>query len=927
LIAVSTDCLIAGQAEIREVALRRSTGSTQVIVYLESLVQYKCGRLTGPERLYVDLFNTRVKPHVSERLASFHDALLSRVRIGQNESAARMVLDLNPAVKRTLVSMESDPPRLVIKLKGRFKFAPGDPASSGPELPPALLEAPALSSFEISVGAAVPEWLNSARFQNLPAETKPQPPSTATAPATVQPSPAATRPTKTPLALESSRILRIPRVSRAPKLQDFLIGTPREAEARITDFRQREPGDGVPATQKTTAYLSYDETNLYIVFECQDEPGKIRGRLVHRDAIADDDQVLVYLDTFHTRQRAYVFATNPLGIQQDGVVIEGEEEPDFSFDTLWYSEGRRTAQGYVVWMSIPFKSLRFSSAPVQTWGIALGRSVIRNSESSFWPYITQRIEGFVPQMGTLEGLEQISPGHNMEFIPYLTYIGSHYLDTNRPAYVSTERGRGGMDSKVVLKDALTLDVALNPDFSEVETNDPQVTVNQRYEVFFPEKRPFFLENASFFQTPINLFYSRHIADPQFGVRLTGTVDRWNIGVIAANDRAPGHSLDPSDPLYQRETDIGVLRIQHEFREQSNIGVLATSRDFGSSSNRVFSMDTRLKLSPNWVFAGQAMRTDTRNQDHTHLLGAGYLAELSYTGRHFTYSGNYTDLSPGFRSPLGYVRRVNIRQINHYAGYFWRPQGRGVLAFGPGATGLIDWDRKGVLQDWIARLYFTVYFKGQTEFKVTRSQSFELLSGRVSPTAGINPEDTVDTGTNAGGLRLGFRKKASSLEFSTAWLHWLGIATTYSQGTGVNNARVVIAGIELAQKISKRELQTGRANLIAAMRAGTHAEYKESLTQPETEVRSLEALLPPPAPKMDSMVLVQALIRIFAQFAMLSMIQKLDLLREALTEITVDGRTIASVTISGGYLGMGATTMVRSKWPYWRLSRGPGSQRP
>jgi hypothetical protein len=129
--------------------------------------------------------------------------------------------------------------------------------------------------------------------------------------------------------------------------------------------------------------------------------------------------------------------------------------------------------------------------------------------------------------------------------------------------------------------------------------------------------------------------------------------------------------------------------------------------------------------------------------------------------------------------------VNIRQINQYAGYFWRPQGRGVLAFGPGATGLIDWDRKGVLQDWLAHLDFTVYFKGQTEFKVTRSQSFELLSGPVSPTAGINPEDTVDTGTNAGGPRFGFRKNASGLEFSTAWLHWLGIATTYNQGTGVN----------------------------------------------------------------------------------------------------------------------------------------------
>jgi hypothetical protein len=757
-----------------DVSLQSSPGSTMVTVYLDSAVRYRFERLPTPERLYVDLHNTRPKPYVIEQLASLHDVLFSRVRIGQNESSTRVVFDLRPAAGRTLVSMESDPPRVVIKIESRFNPLPGVPGKSEPAAV-ALLEPPALSALEVPTNAAVTEWLNTPQVN---------PPGTDGSAGRSAPQRAL--PVIQPTApVEQDRSVRIPKVSRPPKLQDFLNGTSREAEARITDFRQREPGDGVPTTRKTTAYLSYDDANLYIVFECQDEPGKVRGRLVRREDIADDDQVLVYLDTFRTRQRAYLFATNPLGVQQDGEIVEGEEEPDFSFDTLWYSKGQLTTQGYVVWISIPFKSIRFSSAPGQSWGIALGRSIIRNSETSFWPYITQRIEGFVPQMGTLEGLERISPGRNLQFIPYLTFAGSHYLDTNRPAYVSTVRGRGGMDSKVVLKDGLTLDVALNPDFSEVESNDPQVTVNQRYEVFFPEKRPFFLENASFFQTPVNLFYSRRIVDPQFGVRLTGTVDRWNIGVLAANDRGPGRLLDPSDPLFRRGTDIGVLRIQREFGEQSKIGVLATSRDFGSSSSRVFSMDTRLKLSPNWVFAGQAIRTYTRNQDHSHLSGAGYWAELLHTGRHFTYSGTYTDISPDFRSPLGFVRRVNIRQINQYAGFLWRPEVHRVLYFGPSANGLVNWDRKGVVQDWLATLDFTVFLTGQTEFKVTRSQSFELLSGPISPTAGINPEDTVDTGTNAGGPRLGFRKNASSMNFSTAWLHWLGFSAFYSQGTGVN----------------------------------------------------------------------------------------------------------------------------------------------
>ncbi len=555
-------------------------------------------------------------------------------------------------------------------------------------------------------------------------------------------------------APEQPRSIRIHRVSRAPVLEDFLDGSPPNQEASVTDFRQREPGDGAPASQRTRAYLSYDDRNLYIVFVCDDEPGKVRGRMVKREDIKDDDQVTVYLDTFRDRQRAYIFAANPLGIQQDGILTEGGKT-DYSFDTLWYSEGRLTPQGFVVWIAIPFKSLRFSDAKLQTWSIALGRSILRNNENSFWPYITQRQAGFVQQMGSLEGFEQISPGHNVQLIPYGTFTRSRFLDTGRPAFVTTDHGRAGLDSKIVVRDAFTLDVALNPDFSEVESNEPQVTVNQRFEVFFPEKRPFFIENAGFFETPVNLFFSRRIADPEFGARITGKAGRWAVGALGADDRAA------TDPLTGRHAAIGVVRVQREFGGQSHVGLLATSRDFGSASNRVFALDTRLKLNANWFFTGQLIRSYTQDPDHRRRSGAGAFGELAHNGRHFNYSGSYTDFSPTFSSQLGFIRRVDIRETDQYASYFWWPEGRRVTSFGPSVIALVNWDRTGRVQDWFASTDFAVYMTRQTQLKLSHSNSFELFE------------------------RHGFQKHANSLSFFTGWVNWLAFFAFYSQGAGVN----------------------------------------------------------------------------------------------------------------------------------------------
>ncbi|PYT98136.1 MAG: hypothetical protein DMG34_22105, partial [Acidobacteria bacterium] len=221
-------------------------------------------------------------------------------------------------------------------------------------------------------------------------------------------------------------LARIPRVSKAPKLEDFLESRTREAELVVDDFRQYVPGDGNEATEKTAAYLSYDDKNLYVVFVCYDG-GQVRAHLSKREDVDQDDGVGVLLDTFRDHHRAYVFYSNPLGIQSDSIYSEGQTY-DFSFDTVWNNEGRLTPDGYLVWFSIPFKSLRFSHAPEQTWGVALYRVVLRKSEYDYWPYITQRVEGITQQFEPVGGLEHVSPGRNMQIIPYGLLASDHFLN-------------------------------------------------------------------------------------------------------------------------------------------------------------------------------------------------------------------------------------------------------------------------------------------------------------------------------------------------------------------------------------------------------------------------------------------------------------------------------------------------------------------
>jgi len=582
-------------------------------------------------------------------------------------------------------------------------------------------------------------------------------------------------------------VFQIPKVSRPPRLIDFVKGITRESEIKITTFRQREPGDGSPASQSTAAYLSYDDKNLYVVFVCKDEPGKVRAHLTRRDEADGDDQVSLYLDTFGDRRRAYYFGANPLGVQTDGIFLDeaanssqdnGEEDSaqdtnlDLSFDALWYSAGQITRDGYVVWMAVPFKSLRFAKRESQTWRIALGRTFARSNEEVFAPYITERVEGMTGQFARLDGLQTISPGRNIQLIPYGFLSNNRTLndeDLARPLYLNRTQGRGGGDAKIVLRDAWTVDLTGNPDFSQVETDDPQLTVDQRFEVFFPEKRPFFLENSDLFKTPINLFYSRRIENPQFGARLTGKSGPWSLGLLTIDDREPGfinfetglpRSL--SDPLHGLRAAIGVGRLQREFGDQSSVGILVTSEDFAAQSNRVYSADTHLRLNSNWSLTGQFVNSQTRNQDGSRESGFAGVAELFRSGRNLTYLTSYDDRTPNFNgNQLGFIQRTDIRQVTNYASYLWRPEGKHILSFGPLMTVLGNWDHTGKIQDLYSQVGFTASFTNSTQLQVAHNQAYELFDG------------------------IGFHKGSNAITFSSQPLRWLGYSGAFSQGTDIN----------------------------------------------------------------------------------------------------------------------------------------------
>jgi hypothetical protein len=596
--------------------------------------------------------------------------------------------------------------------------------------------------------------------------------------------------------------LTIPRLQRAPTLDDFLsmkpLGDVAMQMVKVTGFTQRNPHDGESVTEPTEAYLGYDQKNLYVVFVCFDDPKQVRARMSRREDIFDDDQVEVILDTFHDRRRAYAFQTSPLGVQWDAIWTEASREEetaahfDTSFDTVWDSKGKVTDRGFVVWMAIPFKSLRFPASKQQVWGIILYRNIVRNTEDAFWPHVTYKIEGRLGQAATLNGLEGISPGHSIELIPYGVMRGFRALDTRDPAnpffQKATAQGQPGMDAKFVIKDHFVLDMTANPDFSQVESEDPQITVNQRFAVYFPEKRPFFLENEDFFRTPLDLFFTRSIGDPSAGIRLTGKEGPYSVGLMATDDRSPGLAVPDFGPLSGVRSYFTIARVSRDIFGQSSIGALYANWECPATGefNRVGGLDTHLKLNANWTLDGQAVVSSSNlnlsceanlypfssgnRGNGNYYAGPAQKVELRNNGLHFSYDGIYDDISPGFVSVPGFVNRVDIREFLQEANYRFRPKSGWVVDWGPSLVNYFTFDHSGLRLDTDYNPYLSIQGRGQTLIILS---PYETYRERLRPQDAFVP------------TALDFHEHRSGVQVQTSYLRKATVAASYYWGDGIN----------------------------------------------------------------------------------------------------------------------------------------------
>ncbi len=473
----------------------------------------------------------------------------------------------------------------------------------------------------------------------------------------------------------------IPRLEAGVEIDGVLDESVWSRALVLDGFSQYLPVDGRPAEDSTRVLVWYSPTHIYFGIRAFEDHAEVRATLADRDKIAGDDFVQILLDTFHDQRQAFLFGVNPLGVQSDGMIRDGSRRSgpmarrsrseytiDYSPDFVYESKGRLTPDGYEVELRIPFKSLRFQAADSQDWGINIIRRVQHSGYEDTWNPVLQANASFLAQSGTLTGLTQLSRGIVLDVNPELT---SSVTGAPSPAGWSydTQQPEVGGNVRWGITNNLFLNGTVNPDFSQVEADVAQLQFDPRSAVFFPEKRPFFLDGIEQFNTPNRLIYTRRLANPEAAVKLTGKVSKTSLAFLSGVDDKTTSLSGDDNPIYN------VLRVRRDVGGQSTLGLAYTDRVDGSDYNRVVAADGRLVL-------GQYAVTFQGGASVTRSLGATRSAPIwqlnvNRSGRRVGFGSSISGLHPDFHSASGFIQRVGIVRAN------FRP--RMTLFGNPGAT--------------------------------------------------------------------------------------------------------------------------------------------------------------------------------------------------------------------------------------------------
>ncbi|MBT8142471.1 MAG: carbohydrate binding family 9 domain-containing protein [Gammaproteobacteria bacterium] len=469
----------------------------------------------------------------------------------------------------------------------------------------------------------------------------------------------------------------LPSISQAARI-DGVMDEPQWQEALKLDLiYETSPDENTPAKQKTTAYLYENGESLYVAFRAEDsDMSQLRAFIKDRDSAYQDDFVGIQMDTFNDEQRAYEFFVNPYGSQMDLLYDESSDDDDDSWDAIWDAQGSIDEGGYTIEMEIPFSNLRFeSSSDVKTWGIEVLRVHPRDQRRIYRNSPRNRNRNCILcQFHKLKGFQNAKQGNQLELNPVLTIGKSESRNDAGELVTNSTDYEPGLNVRWGITPELTLDGTLNPDFSQVESDSAQLSVNETFALFFPEKRPFFQEGSNYYNTHMNVIYTRNVTDPEYGLKLTGRQNSHTFGAFAVKDEItniilPG-TFGSSFTSLGAESDVYAGRYRYDFNPDLNIGLIGTYRDSGDYNNTVTGVDGFYRWKEKHTFRAIYLNSNTDNtlamQDEFGLAakqsGHAYRLNYRYNSRDWFAFSNYRDYDKDFRADLGFITRVNNDQF-------------------------------------------------------------------------------------------------------------------------------------------------------------------------------------------------------------------------------------------------------------------------